>query len=152
MAAIVFNIAKGRVGRYADLPATNDAIIWVLLKFAGLEADATLQDYTTLSALLAAANDEATFTGYARITHVASIVPAVDNTANSLSVDDTTDPTWTPSSAQGLGKIIACYDPDTTGGTDADLIPLFADDFAITTPTSGAITYVVATGGFYSAA
>jgi hypothetical protein len=151
VAALVFNIAKGRFARYCDLPAANDAIVWVALQSAGLEADAVLQDYATLSALLAAANDEATFTGYARIAHTASIVVTTDNTNNRVDVDDTSDPAWSPTSAQALGKIIACYDPDTTTGTDADLVPLFADDFALTTPTSGSVTYSVNVGGFLRA-
>lgn len=151
MAAFVFNVGKGRFARYCDLPATSDAIIWVVLQSSGLEADAVLQDYASLSTLLAAANDEATFTGYARIAHTTSIVVTTDNTNNRVDVDDTTDPVWSPTTAQALGKIVACYDPDTGTGTDADLVPLFADDFALTTPTSGTVTYAINVGGFLRA-
>jgi len=152
MAAIIPNIAKGKVAYYGGLPATNDAIVWVLLKTAGLVSDATLLDYASLSAMLAGASDEADFTGYARVSHASSGSVTVDNTNDWTLVDDTTDPVWSPTTAQAVAKIVACYDPDTAGGTDADLIPLFADDFAFTTPTSGTITYQVASGGFYKAA
>lgn len=123
--AFTFNIAKGKVNRYADLPGTNDALILVLLQTTGLESDATLQDYDTLSAILAAANDECTFTGYARRT-LAGVSVAPDDSANTQSFDATDPASWTNTggSAQGAGAAIVCYDPDTTTGTDADLVPL----------------------------
>lgn len=149
MGAIVFNIAKGKVAQYAVLPNANDALIAVLLKSSGLESDGTLQDYDTLSAILAAANDEATFAGYSRQT-LASVTVTPDDTNNRQDVD-AADPSWSPTAAEALGKIVICYDPDTTGGTDADLVPLTADDFAITMPTAGTVTYQVASGGFFRA-
>lgn len=124
-AAFTFNIAKGKVNRYADLPLANDALILVLLQTTGLEADATLQDYATLSALLAASNDECTFTGYARRT-LASVTVTPDNTGNTQSSDAADPSGWTNTggSNQGVGAAIICYDDDTTSGTDANLIPL----------------------------
>lgn len=120
-----FNIAKGKVNRYADLPLTNDALILVLVQTTGLEVDGTLQDYDTLSALLAAANDECTFTGYARRT-LASVVVSPDDSANTQSFDAADPASWTNTggASQGCGAAIVCYDPDTTTGTDADLVPL----------------------------
>lgn len=123
--AFVFNIAKGRVNELALLGAANDALILVLLQTTGLESDATLQDYDNLSVLLAAANDECTFTGYARRT-LASVTVTPDDTGNTQSAD-AADPTgWTNSGGanQGVGAAIICYDNDTTGGTDTSLIPL----------------------------
>lgn len=124
-AQFVFNIAKGKVNRYADLPATNDALVLVLLQTTGLESDATLQDYDTLSALLAASNDECTFTGYARRT-LASVTVTPDDTGNTQSADAADPSGWTNTggSNQGVGAAIICYDDDTTGGTDANLVPL----------------------------
>lgn len=124
-AAFTFNTAKGKVNRYADLPLTNDALILVLVQTTGLEADGTLQDYDTLSALLAAANDECTFTGYARRT-LAGVAVTTDDSANTQSFDATDPAAWTNSggASQGCGAAIVCYDPDTTTGTDADLVPL----------------------------
>ena len=144
MAALIPNIAKGKFAYYAGLPATNDALVWVL--FSGTETDDNIRDADTLTALIATSLNEATFTGYARVT-ATSVTVTVDDTNNRVDVD-AADPSWSPTSAEALTRIALCYDPDTTGGTDADLIPLFVDDFAITTATSGTLGYTVASGGF----
>lgn len=146
MGAIIFNMAKGKFARYAMLPETNDALIGIVMKSSGLESDATLQDYDDVAAILAASNDEATFTGYARVT-LASVTVTIDDTNNRVDVD-CADPSFSPTTAEAIGAILFAYDPDTTGGTDSTLIPLFKDDFALTTPTSGTVTYQVASSGF----
>lgn len=146
MAAKITNIAKGRFVHFATLPAANDALIWALLVAAGLEADNTLIDYDDLAAMLAAANDEATFGGYARQT-ATGVVVTVDDTNERVDVD-AADPSFTPTSAQALGKIVLAYDPDTTTGTDSTVVPQFVDDYVLSTPTSGTTNYVVATAGF----
>lgn len=157
MGDIVFNIAKGKVNGYVDRVANNDpansAIVVVLLQAS--EADATLQDYDTLSALIGAAgNTEATFTNYARKVLTDSVIsaPAPDDTGNTQSAD-APDQTWT--SAGGtvdntMTKVIFCYDPDSTGGTDADLVPLTAHDFTPTTNGNDLIMNLAA-AGFYTA-
>jgi hypothetical protein len=154
MADFVFNVAKGKIKYYAELPAANDALIVVLLKTA--ETDATLKDYTTLSALLAAgggtANVESNATNYVRKT-ASGITVTVDNTNDRLDID-MNDITWT-----GLGgatnnttaKLLVCYDDDTTGGTDANLVPLTAHDFVVTTDGSD-VTAQIAAAGFARAA
>jgi hypothetical protein len=121
----------------------------VLLKSSGLESVATLKDYDTLSAILAAANDEADFTSYVRKT-LSSVTVTVDDTNDRVDVD-CADPVWTVGSSQALGMLVICYDPDTTGGTDADLIPLVMDDAVATTVATGTLTYTVATSGFFRA-
>jgi len=142
LASIVFNISKGRFIQYASLPAANDAIIIVPLESAGLEADSVLIDYDTLAALLAASNNEQTTMG--RKT-AAGIVITVDDTANTASFD-MTDPVWAAATGNQTGAVLVCYDPDTTGGTDADIIPLTKHDFVIT-PNGGDITGQVAATG-----
>jgi hypothetical protein len=144
MAALIPNIAKGKFAYYAGLPAANDALVWVL--FTGVETDDNIRDADHLTALIATALDEATFTGYARQA-ATGVQVTVDDVNNRVDID-CNDPVFTPTTAQVLTRIGLFYDPDTTGGTDADLIPLFIDDFALTTPTTGSITYVVAAGGF----
>jgi hypothetical protein len=148
VAALIPNIAKGKVAYYAGLPAANDAIVWVV--FTGTETDDNIRDADTLTAIIATSLNEATFTGYSRVVHTSQTV-SVDDSNNWTTVDDGTDPSWSPTSAEAVTRIGAFYDPDTTTGTDADLIPLFIDDFAFTTPTSGTITYAVASGGYYKA-
>lgn len=152
MANVVFNIALGEVKKYAKLDGgANDALIIVLLKSSGLEADATLRDHDDLAALLAATNDEADFTNYARKV-ISSATITVDDTNNWVDID-IADQTWT--SAGGatnntLGKLLVCYDPDTTAGTDSTIIPLTAHDFSATTDGNDLIAQVAATG-FYRA-
>lgn len=149
MAAGVFNIAKGKFAYYATLPGAADALVAVLLSAA--EADDTLNNYDDLGALIAAAgNTEAAFSGYARAT-LANVVVTLDDTGNNVKVD-CDDPGWSPTSAESLVKLLICYDGDTAAGTDANIIPLVYDDFVVTTPTSGTVTYNVAAGGFASAA
>jgi hypothetical protein len=149
MADGMFNVARGFVGYYAGLPAANDALIVVLIKATGLQADATLVDHDTLSAILAASNDEADFTNYARKT-LASVTNTVDDTNERRDVD-AADFTYTAAGGaanNSVAKAIICYDPDTTGGTDADIIPLTHHDVVFTTDgTDQAIT--IPTGGFY---
>lgn len=148
MAAGIFNIAKGRLAHYASLPAASDALVAVLLSAA--EVDDTLNNYDDLGSLLAAVgNTEATFTGYSRQV-LSGVTVTVDDTGNNVKVD-CNDPQWSPTSAESLVKLVVCYDGDTGAGTDANIIPLFFDDFVVTTPTSGTVTYNVAAGGFYTA-
>lgn len=151
MADIVFNIAKGRVAELAALPAANDALILVLLKTAGIEADATLQDYDNLSLLLAATNDEADFTGYARRT-LASVTVTVDDTNNRVDVDAADPAAWTNTGiAQAVSAAVICYDNDTTVGTDANLIPLVKLDYVVTFDTGVATTLQFGASGFFRA-
>jgi hypothetical protein len=149
MAAITFNKSLGASAYYAGLPAANDSLIAVLLASAGLVSDATLRDYDDLAAILAGASDEATFTGYSRQT-LTGVTVTVDDTNDRVDID-CGDPQWSPTTAQALGKIVICYKPD-TGSADSAIIPLFADDFVVTTPTSGTVTYQVASSGFLRAA
>jgi hypothetical protein len=153
MADFVFNIAKGRVvelfNRVDTNDPTNSALIVVPILLAGIEADATLQDYDTLSALLAAANDEATGSGWNRKTLTDSDItmPAPDDTNNRYDLD-IADQTWTAVSAGTTSKLLICYDNDTTGGTDANIIPLTAHDFAVTPDGSDVVAQIAAAGFF----
>lgn len=156
MANTVFNIARGKINAYVERVAENDpanaVLVIVLLKTA--EADATLQDYDTLSALLAGSNVEADFTNYARVVYDDTdlTAPAPDDT-NNRQESDMPDPVWTSAGGAAnntIVKLIVCYDPDSTGGDDTALIPLTAHDFAVTT-NGGDITGQVNADGFYRA-
>lgn len=152
MADGVFNIAKGKLRYYCELPATSDALVVVLLKATGLQSDDALADYSDLAALLAATNDEATFTNYVRKT-VTAVTITQDNVNNRVDFD-IADQTWTAAGGavnDSLGKLLVCYDPDTTTGTDSTVVPLTFHDFVVT--TSGAdLTAVVFASGFSRAA
>ena len=158
MSDFEFNIAKGRTLEFLWRVNNNDpapsALIVVLVKSAGLEADGTLKDYDTLSALLAGTTDECDFTNYARktLTDADVIDPAPDDT-NDRQDGDIPDQTWT--SAGGatnntVGKLLICYDADTGAGTDANIIPLTAHDFVVTTDGTNLVAQVP-TSGFFGA-
>lgn len=149
-AADIFNIAKGRFARYADLPETSDALLWTLWASSGLVSDAVMLDYDDIAAIEAGASSEATFTGYSRQT-ATSVVVTTDDTNDRVDVD-CADPQWSPTSAEALGKIILAYDGDTGAGTDANIVPLMYDDFVLTTATSGTLDYQVAAAGWGRAA
>lgn len=148
MAALIPNIVKGMFAYYAGLPAASDAVIWVI--FSGSETDNNVRDADTLTALIGTALNEATFTGYSRQT-ATGVTVTVDDTNDRVDVD-ANDPQWSPTSAEAITRIAAVYDGDTGAGTDANILPLFVDDFALTTATSGTLGYTVATGGFARAA
>jgi hypothetical protein len=155
MADGVFNIAKGRVNEYMNRidsnDPTNSALVIVALKAS--EADATLEDYDDLSTLLAqAGNTEADFTNYARkvLTDTDITAPTPDDTNNRQEAD-CPDQTW--SSAGGatnntLTKLLFCYDNDSTGGTDSNIIPLTHHDFAVTTDGTDLVAQINAAGFF----
>lgn len=156
MADQVFNIAKGRIvelyNRVESNDPTNSAFIVVLLKAS--EADATLIDYDDLGTLLAVAgNTEADFTNYARKVVTDSelaALPSPDDTNNVYDVD-LPDQTWTSAggaSNNTLTKLLICYDSDTTGGTDSNIIPLAHFDFTPTT-AGGNLTAQINTAGFF---
>lgn len=141
MADVQCNIAKGRAvelyNRVKNNDPANAAFIVVLLKVA--QADAALIDYDDLGALLAnAGNTEADFTNYARITLTdveLAVLPAPDDTNDRRPF---TLPNQTYTAAGGtldntLVKALICYDSDTTGGADANIEPVFAMDYAVTT-------------------
>lgn len=147
MADVVFNIAKGRVAELAALGAANDALIAVPIETSGIESDATLIDYDTLAALLAGASNEQT-SNMTRKT-LASVTVTVDDTNNRVDVD-AADITWAAATGNAISAIVICYDGDTTGGTDANIVPLVKLD-CVATPAGGDITYTFASGGFYRA-
>jgi hypothetical protein len=158
VADFVFNVALGRVAELYNRVDTNDpansALIIVALKSSGISSDATLKDVDTLAAVLASGTTvEATNTGYARKiltdTELSAMTP---DDANDRMDIDIPDQTWTGVQATGgaWGKLLVCYDADTTGGTDSNIIPLTAHDFAVT-PDGSDIQAVIAATGFYRA-
>lgn len=125
-----FNVALGREvefhNRVDNSDPTNAVLVLVVLAASGLEVDAVLEDYDTLSALLAGSSNEVTNTGYARI-----VISDAGLTA--YTVDDTNDEIRLPLADQTFSTILAgdawrklliCYDSNSAAGTDADIIPV----------------------------
>lgn len=155
MGDYVFNVAKGRVAEFYNRvdqsDPTNAALVLVVINTSA--TDATLKDLDTLTAVLADGNTaEVTNTNYARIvlddTDLSAFSP---DDANDRVDIDIADQTWSAVAAgDGWTDILICYDPDTTGGTDANIIPLTCHDFAVT-PDGSDITAQIAAAGFYRA-
>lgn len=148
MPDFVFNVSYGKVASYWGLPAANDAILFVLLKSASIDSDAVMRDLDTLAAVLGG-SDECDFTNYTRKT--ASGLTVVTDDTNNWNTVDADDLTW--ASAGGAtnnttGKLIACYDPDTTGGTDSSIVPLLAWDRVRTTVGDDLVIPFAAAGAY----
>lgn len=152
MANIVFNIAKGRVVEYYNRVKSNDptnsAIILVPIETSGLEADSTLIDVDTLAALIAGTTNEQTTIGRKTLTDAdLAALPAPDDGNDRYDVSLPTV-TWSAATGNAISKIAVCYDPDTTGGTDSNIVPLTMFDFA-QTPSGADIQ--MTTGVFFRA-
>lgn len=136
MANIVFNIAKGRVVEYYNRVKSNDptnsALILVPIETSGLESDATLIDKDDLAAVLSGATNEQTTMGRKTLTDSdLAALPAPDDTNDRYDISLPTV-TWSAATGNAISKILVCYDPDTTGGTDSAIIPLTMFDAAVT--------------------
>lgn len=137
-----FNISKDKIGWYYEQArtTTNSALVFVLLRSTGLQADDLLADHDHLGALLAASNDEPLFTNYVRksLAGVTDITKTIDDTGNRVLLDQA-DLTWVDAGGNPVvtndtvGKLLICFDPNTTTGTDTDIIPLTAHDITATT-------------------
>jgi hypothetical protein len=157
--SVVANVAKGRGREFADRVNNNDpansAIVVVALKSAGLENDNNLQAYDTLADVLAGANDEATNVGYARITldNTDGITVTVEDSPNHQMGITVPEQNFGAVAGAGgaWGKLVWCYDPDTTAGTDADLIPISFMDFTVTPDGNPIVSTNFSTDGFYRA-
>lgn len=152
MANIVFNIAKGRVvelyNRVKSNDPANSALVLVPIETSGLEADSALIDSDTLAEVLDGATNEQSTMGRKTLTDAdLAALPAPDDANDRYDLSLPTV-TWSAASGNAISKICVCYDPDTTGGTDANIIPLTMFDF-VQTPSGSDIQM---TGGvFYRA-
>lgn len=145
MANGIFNIARGKIGYYADpafgLAGANSRLVVVVLM--DTEAEDTLNNYDTLGALLGGAPNEANSTGYSRKSIAAADVTfTINDTTNTARSILDNDQTWTSISQAGSetwDKLLVCYDADNTAGDDTNIIPLTHHDFSVT-PNGGDIT------------
>jgi hypothetical protein len=156
MANQVFNIALGRVAELynrVDLSdPTNAVLVIAVLATSGIESDAVLKDKDDLAAVVAGTTNEVTNSGYARKilsdTDIAAFAP--DDTNDRVDLD-IADQTWTAVAAgDGWNDIVIAYDSDSTGGTDANIVPLTLHDFVVT-PDGSDITAQIAATGFFRA-
>ena len=152
MANLAFDVALGREvefwNRVNDSDPTNAAFKVLVLAQAGLESDAILRTYADVATMLASTNNEVTNATYARITLTdADISPyTVDYVNHETTLYFDADLSWaTPAAGDLWRKGVIAYDNDTTGGTDANLIPVAMWDVLnsqgnAVTPNGSAIT------------
>jgi hypothetical protein len=167
VANFVFNIARGALHYYyhavenslvvtatgtpAFTSTANAVFTIVLIETTGLEADATLADYDELAALLAGTSNEQTNQARKTLSDVElAAVPAPDDTNNRYDLD-IPDITWTALGGNAVSKLLVCFDPDSTAGTDSSIVPLTAHDFVVT-PDGSDVTAQIAAAGFYRSA
>ena len=156
MADQIFNIGLGRVAELynrVDLSDPTNAVLTILiLATSGIESDAALKDLDTVTALVAGATNEVTNSGYARKElSDADIVAFAPDDGNDRVDLDIPDQTFTAIVAgDGWNDLVICYDSDSTGGTDANIVPLTMHDFVVV-PDGSDITAQIAAAGFYRA-
>jgi hypothetical protein len=136
MANIVFSIACGRVvelyNRVKSNDPANSALILIPIETSGLQADSVLIDMDDVAAVLAGATNEQTTMGRKTLTDAQlAALPAPDDSNNRYDIS-LPAVTWTAATGNAISKILVAYDADTTGGTDANLLPLTMFDAAAT--------------------
>lgn len=107
----------------------------MLIKNAGLQADATLGTHQFLSTLLAASNDECDATNYTRKVLTDADISIVTNTTTHITTVDITDPTWTGIGGavnNDLGAILSCY-RKVSSDPDSQILCLSKHDWVRTT-------------------
>lgn len=139
MTAVQTNISKGyEVGYYSRVlnndPA-NAVFTLVILASGSANGIEGLRDFDTLAAVFAGGYTEVTNAGYARI--------ELDNTdLSAITVDDTNNRILLTLPLQTFGSPniaagdiwdigLVCYDSDSTGGTDANVVPVTAHELRI---------------------
>jgi hypothetical protein len=152
VANIVFNVAKGRVvelyNRVKSNDPANSALVLVPIETSGLPADSALIDLDDLAAVLATAANEQSTMGRKVLTDAQlAALPAPDDGNDRYDVS-LPSVTWTAAGGNPISKILVCYDSDTTGGTDANIIPLVMFD-AVATPDGNDL--VLNSGVFFRA-
>ena len=150
MANFIFNIAKGRWAEFYDRVKNNDpansAFVLIPIEASGVESDATLIDYDTVQALLAASNNEQSTMGRKTLTDSdLATIPAPDD-ANDRNERSLPNVTWTAAAGNAISDLLLAFDSDTTGGTDANLVPVGFYDFAVT-PNGSNLTMTGSTFG-----
>lgn len=159
MGVFTFNVAKGRnvelYNRVKSNDPANSALVVVLLASTGLESDAVLLDKLTLADVVSGTTNECTNTGYTRKILTDADLAALP--APDMALDQRALPlpnqTWAAVANDGtgsIGKLLVCYDFDTTAGTDADIVPLTAHDF-VKVPDGGPVVTAVDPAGFFIA-
>lgn len=153
MAAIVMNIAKGRVVEFYHRVENNDpansAFLLIPIEATGLETDAVLRDKATLADFLAGTTNEQTTMGRKVLTDVElAAIPSPDNTGDKFVVSLPTT-VFAAAAGNAVAKMLVAFDYDTTSGTDSSIVPCTLFDYSLV-PTG--LDAEVTGGPFFEAA
>lgn len=154
MADFVFGQACGKAAEWAARVNADDPTnaVFVFEMLAAADTDAVMRDLDTF-ALIESNATAAEQTGgtYVRKTlnQASSITITIDDSNNRTDVD-CPDQTWTALTVTSgvVTDIVTGYDSDSTGGTDANIVPMTQHDFSIT-PDGSDVTATIAV--FYRA-
>ena len=152
MANIVFNIARGRAvelyRRVKSADPATAAFVLIPIETSGLEADATLIDVDTITALLAGTTNEQTTMGR-KVLIAADLValPAPDDANDRYDIALPTV-TWAAATGNPISKIVVAY-RNATGDADSVTFPVTMFDY-VATPSGTDIQ--VTAGAFFRAA
>lgn len=153
---VVCRSGLGQARYYASLPATNDALVVIILQPVGQQDDDVLRDYDTVSQVLNGGNTECTAVNYARQTITSGATAVPDNTNNRVDVDlpNVTFPALGSMTGTKAGQpqsaVLICYQANTTTGTDSTLLVLSKHLYQFMADGSDRI--VPFPNGFYRAA
>lgn len=158
MADLVITRGKGRVAEWAERVNANDPAnsVFVIdnLATTGLESDTVLRQKDTFADLVSGTTNFATGTGWSRkvLDQTGGLVLTYDDTNHRVDLD-CPDQTWTAvdNAADDVSKLVFGYDSDSTGGTDANILPATMHDFVIQ-PDGSDVTAQINAAGFYRAA
>lgn len=135
MASIQFNISKGRevelYNRVDSNDPTNSALIMMVLATGSANGLSGLQDFDTFAAILAGGYTEVTNTNYARKTLTDANLSAwsPNDTTNNITLTLPLQTFSNISAGTNWDIVVVGYDNDTTGGTDANIVPITAGEF-----------------------
>lgn len=144
MATFTFNTALGKVGYYASLPATNDALVLIPLEESGLETDTVLRDKDDFAAVVAGTTNEQTSVGRKTLT---GVTVTVDDANDRVNVAFSAV-SWPAPAGNKVGAFVIGYIPDTTAPSDAAIIPLTKHDLSW---TPEGIAFALNAGDFFRA-
>lgn len=154
--SVVCRQGYGATRYYATLPGSSDAIVLIFLQASGLQDDDVLRDYDTVAQVLAGGNKECNAANYVRKQITSGATITLDNTNNRVDVGLPTT-TWTAlgamtgaNSQQNIAKLLVCYQPNTSTGTDSTLLVLSAHYYPFIADGSDRI--VPFPNGYYRAA
>jgi hypothetical protein len=160
----IFTVSLGREmefwNRVNNSDPTNAIFRVMVLAYAGLESDTVLRAKTTFTDLVSGTTNEVTNTDYARITLDDTAIAAyvTDQTAKTITASLSALLAWTagggPDAGDSWAKLVVGYDSDSTGGTDADIIPVTAHDLlfqgSVLVPNGSSISVDLTNGMMYA--